>query len=182
MCLFCFCVVLCLGRGPVTSWSPVQGVLPSEKWSWNWEMSPVLQSESKRSDKKSYIWKSEHWNRDNETTHGWTELHAFLSVKSCKWIWNSNLSLRREFGLRFEVKILCSFGDGCKRWGGNYSFYVSWRLPEIKSTVYSITLVTIYETTRCQRPENHSLSVHVFNVNMNVFKYSIKYFWGCIIK
>jgi hypothetical protein len=26
---FCVCVVLCLGRGLVTSWSPVQGVLPS---------------------------------------------------------------------------------------------------------------------------------------------------------
>jgi hypothetical protein len=26
---FCVCVVLCLGRGLATSWSPVQGVLPS---------------------------------------------------------------------------------------------------------------------------------------------------------
>jgi hypothetical protein len=29
MCLFCVCVVLCLGRGLATSWSLVQGVLPS---------------------------------------------------------------------------------------------------------------------------------------------------------
>jgi hypothetical protein len=36
MCLFCICVVLCLGRGLATSWSLVQGVLPSVKWSWNW--------------------------------------------------------------------------------------------------------------------------------------------------
>jgi hypothetical protein len=29
MCLFCVCVVLCLGRGLATSWSLVQGVLPT---------------------------------------------------------------------------------------------------------------------------------------------------------
>jgi hypothetical protein len=45
---FCVCVVLCLGRGLATSWSPVQGVLPSVKWSRNWEISPILQSGSKR--------------------------------------------------------------------------------------------------------------------------------------
>jgi hypothetical protein len=44
---FCVCVVLCLGRGLATSWSPVQGVLPYVKWSRNWEISPVLQSGSK---------------------------------------------------------------------------------------------------------------------------------------
>jgi hypothetical protein len=47
----CVCVrtrvVLCLGRGLVTSWSPVQGVLQSAKWSRNWEISPMLQSGSK---------------------------------------------------------------------------------------------------------------------------------------
>jgi hypothetical protein len=37
MCLFCVCVVLCLGRGLATSWSLAQGVLPSVKWSWNWK-------------------------------------------------------------------------------------------------------------------------------------------------
>jgi hypothetical protein len=31
MCLFCVCVVLCLGRGLATSRSLVQGVLPSIK-------------------------------------------------------------------------------------------------------------------------------------------------------
>jgi hypothetical protein len=51
---FCVCVVLCLGRGLATSWSPVQGVLPSVKWSRNWEISPVLQncSSSKAWSKK----------------------------------------------------------------------------------------------------------------------------------
>jgi hypothetical protein len=43
---------MCLGRGLVMSWSPIQGVLPSVNWSWNWEISPVLQSGSKRRDKK----------------------------------------------------------------------------------------------------------------------------------
>jgi hypothetical protein len=37
MYLFCVCVVLCLGRGLTTSWSLVQGVLPSVKLSWNWK-------------------------------------------------------------------------------------------------------------------------------------------------
>jgi hypothetical protein len=37
MCLFCVWVVLCLGSGLATSWSLVQGVLPSVKWSWNWK-------------------------------------------------------------------------------------------------------------------------------------------------
>jgi hypothetical protein len=27
--LFCVCVVLCVGSGPATGWSPVQGVLPT---------------------------------------------------------------------------------------------------------------------------------------------------------
>jgi hypothetical protein len=45
---FCVCVVLCLGRGLATSWSPVKGVLPSVKWSRNWEVGPMLQSGSKR--------------------------------------------------------------------------------------------------------------------------------------
>jgi hypothetical protein len=45
---FYVCVVLCLGRGLVTGCSPVQGVLPSVKWSRNWEMSPMLQSGSER--------------------------------------------------------------------------------------------------------------------------------------
>jgi hypothetical protein len=30
-CLFCVCVVLCLGSGLAASWSLVQGVLPSVK-------------------------------------------------------------------------------------------------------------------------------------------------------
>jgi hypothetical protein len=38
MCLFCVYVVLCLGRGLATSWSLVQKVLPSVKWSWNWKI------------------------------------------------------------------------------------------------------------------------------------------------
>jgi hypothetical protein len=41
MCLFCVCVVLCLDRGLATSWSLVQRVLPSVKWSWNWNRGQV---------------------------------------------------------------------------------------------------------------------------------------------
>jgi hypothetical protein len=40
MCLFCVCVVLCLGRGLATSWSLVQGVLPSVKLSRNGNKRP----------------------------------------------------------------------------------------------------------------------------------------------
>jgi hypothetical protein len=39
MCLF-YVSVLCLGRGLATSWSLVQGVPPSVKWSWNWKQRP----------------------------------------------------------------------------------------------------------------------------------------------
>jgi hypothetical protein len=49
---FWVCVVLCLGRGLATSWSPVQGVLPSVKWSRNWEISPMLQSGEQEEERK----------------------------------------------------------------------------------------------------------------------------------
>jgi hypothetical protein len=35
---FCFCVVLYLGSGLATSWSPVQGDLPSVKWSRHFDI------------------------------------------------------------------------------------------------------------------------------------------------
>jgi hypothetical protein len=35
--IFCVCVVLCAGRGLVTGWSPVQGVLPTVYGLWNWK-------------------------------------------------------------------------------------------------------------------------------------------------
>jgi hypothetical protein len=38
VCVYSVCVVLCLGRGHATSWSLVQGVLPSVKWLWNWKV------------------------------------------------------------------------------------------------------------------------------------------------
>jgi hypothetical protein len=52
ICLFCACVVLCLGRGLATSWSLVQGILPSEKWSWNWKVE-ARALESCRASEKS---------------------------------------------------------------------------------------------------------------------------------
>jgi hypothetical protein len=48
VCVYSVYVVLCLGRGLAMSWSPVQGVLPSVKWSRNWEISLMLQSGRKR--------------------------------------------------------------------------------------------------------------------------------------
>jgi hypothetical protein len=44
--------VLCLGRGLATSWSPVKGVLPSIKWTRNWEIRTMLQSGNKMSKKR----------------------------------------------------------------------------------------------------------------------------------
>jgi hypothetical protein len=53
VCAFsCVCVVLCLGRGLATSWSPVQGVLPSVR-SRNWEIRPMLRSGSRGRKKKT---------------------------------------------------------------------------------------------------------------------------------
>jgi hypothetical protein len=56
---FCVCIVLCLGRGLATSWSPVQRVLPSVNLSRNWEISLMLQNGSKppsggKKGKKTY--------------------------------------------------------------------------------------------------------------------------------
>jgi hypothetical protein len=54
MCLFCVCVFLSLGRGLTTSWSLVQGVLPSVKWSWNWKSETRAQAGCRASEKKNY--------------------------------------------------------------------------------------------------------------------------------
>jgi hypothetical protein len=53
MCLFCVCVVLCLGRGLATSWSLVQGVLPSVKWSWSWKAEARAQGSCRASEKET---------------------------------------------------------------------------------------------------------------------------------
>jgi hypothetical protein len=52
--LFCACVVLCLGRGLATSWSLVQGVLPSVKWSWNWKIRGQSPTGAVESAKRKY--------------------------------------------------------------------------------------------------------------------------------
>jgi hypothetical protein len=56
-CLACVgvCVVLCLGRGLATSWSLVQGVLPSVKWSWNWKSEARAQGRCTVSEKKNNV-------------------------------------------------------------------------------------------------------------------------------
>jgi hypothetical protein len=55
-CLVCACVyvVLCLCRGFATSWSLVQGVLPSVKWSWNWKSEARTQGSCWTSKKKMF--------------------------------------------------------------------------------------------------------------------------------
>jgi hypothetical protein len=50
-------VLLCLGRGLATNWSPVQGVLPSVQWSRNWEISPSAPTWDEE-EEKSYIYNS----------------------------------------------------------------------------------------------------------------------------
>jgi hypothetical protein len=52
ICLFCVCVVLCLSRGLATSWSLIQGVLLSVKWSWNWKAEARAQGGCRASEKK----------------------------------------------------------------------------------------------------------------------------------
>jgi hypothetical protein len=51
--LFYVCVVLCLSRSLMMSLSPIQGVLPCVKWSWKWDITPMLQSRRKRMRKNS---------------------------------------------------------------------------------------------------------------------------------
>jgi hypothetical protein len=53
VCVYSVFVLSCLGRGLATSWSPVQGILPSVKCLRNWEISPLPQSGSKRKEKNS---------------------------------------------------------------------------------------------------------------------------------
>jgi hypothetical protein len=53
MCLFWVCVVLCLGRVFATSWSLIQGVLPSAKLSRNWKSEARAQGRCKASEKKN---------------------------------------------------------------------------------------------------------------------------------
>jgi hypothetical protein len=61
MCLFCVCVVLCLGRGLATSWSLVQGVLPSVKMIMKSKKRPGPKGAVEPVKKKSY----ERWLRIN---------------------------------------------------------------------------------------------------------------------
>jgi hypothetical protein len=72
---FCVCVVLCLGRGLATGWSPVQGVLPSVKWSRNWEISPMLESRAKRREKSFQPhygpWVDSACNRNEDQESSW---------------------------------------------------------------------------------------------------------------
>jgi hypothetical protein len=61
MCLFCVCVVLCLGRGLATSWSLVKGVQPSVKWSWNWKTEARAQGGCRVTEKKIFEKECSYW-------------------------------------------------------------------------------------------------------------------------
>jgi hypothetical protein len=58
MCLFCVCVVPCLGRGLATSRSPVQGVLPSVKVIMKLKAEAGVQKGCRASEKKLYVYTS----------------------------------------------------------------------------------------------------------------------------
>jgi hypothetical protein len=55
MCLFCVCVVLCLGRGLAMSWTLIQGVLLPVKWSWNWKKSEARAQGGCRASEKKIV-------------------------------------------------------------------------------------------------------------------------------
>jgi hypothetical protein len=52
VCLFCVYVVLCVGSGLVTGWSPVQGVLPTVYRIKNWRSYQVPTNDCRAIDKK----------------------------------------------------------------------------------------------------------------------------------
>jgi hypothetical protein len=53
--VFILCFVLCLGRDFAMSWSPVQGVLPSVNWSWNWKSESRAQGGCRASEKNYWF-------------------------------------------------------------------------------------------------------------------------------
>jgi hypothetical protein len=52
---YVYVFILCLGRGLATSWSLVQGVLRSVKWSWNWKSEARAQGGYRASEKMDEI-------------------------------------------------------------------------------------------------------------------------------
>jgi hypothetical protein len=52
LCLFCVCVVLCVGSGLATGWSPVHGVLPSAKKKMITELSRMSNEYGIKNNKK----------------------------------------------------------------------------------------------------------------------------------
>jgi hypothetical protein len=58
-----------LGRGLATSWSLVQGVLPSVKWSWNWKNQRPGPKEAVVPAKKKVFSGSKYGMRDVSLNH-----------------------------------------------------------------------------------------------------------------
>jgi hypothetical protein len=86
MCLFCVCVVLCLGRGLATSWSLFQGDLPTVNISGDWKA--VKAHKGCRANQKSLL---PEINSNSKTVHiivmCSTVNLVVLFVSLLKWIY-----------------------------------------------------------------------------------------------
>jgi hypothetical protein len=84
--LFCVCVVLCLGRGLATSWSPVQGVLPSVN-EQETEKSALCSKGGTRGRKK--IEANTH---DSVTTHPYPDHNSLVACLLNKHMYTTELT------------------------------------------------------------------------------------------
>jgi hypothetical protein len=89
---FCVCVVLCLGRGLATSWSPVQGVLPSVNYqeteksalcSKKWEQASKWGQEEVKKNLTLRGCVSVHQPICHRSTPGWRAIQTGSKTKNC---------------------------------------------------------------------------------------------------
>jgi hypothetical protein len=95
---FCVCIVLCLGRGLATSWSPVQGILPS-----------VIDQETEKSVLRSKVGARTREKRKKGSTPNWNTpflswilLTVFWNVTPCS-VGHNNL---RNFILPYSMSLV----------------------------------------------------------------------------
>jgi hypothetical protein len=151
--LFCVFVVLCLGRGLVTGWSPVQGALSSVKRSRNWEISHMLQSGSKRKKLPTLIV------RDLALTLNYPSIRNSLSLQ---WFIFAPPERLRQTGrthlwesLRQKSKVLHTTG--------NFSRFTPAR--EVHRA-FKVSYMFYYYTTKLFRQQTEVLKT---NDNVNVY-------------
>jgi hypothetical protein len=102
-CLFCICVILYLGRGLATSWSLIQGVLPSVNWSWNWKTEARAQGGCKAREKRTLhntSFKSLFPTSHNTTVYPYKDQPVNV-------LWGTNRRLLRESN-EIHKSALCS--------------------------------------------------------------------------